>query len=208
MSYLGVSVNSNIMQIQLQLISKLVNDMSLQQITFLQFLLKDLPSCPLVSALKLALPIVFETQIKYKLDNNVLSCLEFLNYVTKHRLSQATYDFLMSKIINNIDQLQPKFIKDLLNNLYFKGYSTDKYINIINRCLKIYLDQIDFIKYTSEVEGLIHRMTYKYLTESELFYNEQFINKVVENLIVKRENFENITFIVKKLNKIVSKKIV
>lgn len=205
LSYLGVSVNSNIMQMQLQLISKMINDMSLKQITFLHFLLKDLLPCPLVDALKLALPIVFETQIKYKLDDNIFWHLDYLNYITKHGMSQKTFDFLVSKIISNVDQLHPKCIKTLLLNLYHKDYSTDNYINIINKCLNIYLDRVEYISNISEIEALLNRMILKYHTESESFYNEQYINKLVDYLIIKQENAYNILFIMKKFNRIVRK---
>lgn len=189
---------------QLQLISKMINDMSLQQITFLHFLLKDLIPCPLVKALKIALPIVFEIQVKYKLEDNIFWQVEYLGYITKHKLSQETFDFLMSKISNNCDQLQPKMVKSVLLNLYHKDYSTDKYIDLINRCLHIYMNNVEFTTNISETEGLLNRMINKYLTDSEVFYNEHFINSMVEHLIEKNNSFENICYIMKKLNRIVS----
>lgn len=203
LSYLGVSVNSNIMQILLQLMSKMINDMSLQQITFLHFLLKDLSSCPLVDALKLALPIVFETQVQYKLEDNVYWQVEFLNYIAKHRLSQETYDFVMSRILRNIDQINPKIVQSLLLCLYYKNYSTEKYIDTIDRCLQYYMNHLEDITNISDIEAILSRMIHKYLTESEIFYNERFINTIIEFIIKKEENFEDLAFILKKLNKIV-----
>lgn len=202
LSYLGVSVNSNIMQVLLQLISKMINEMSLQQITFLHFLLKELSSCPLVDALALALPIVFETQVQYKIEDNVYWQVKFLNYVAKHNLSQETFDFVMSRIINNFDQLDPKMVKSLLLCLYYKGYSTDKYIGVINKCIKIFINHIELAD-TSDIEAILTRKLHKYITESDIFYNEQFINATIEYLIEKQESFHNVSHIVKKLNKIV-----
>jgi len=191
------------MQMMLQLISKMINDMSLQQITFLHFLLKELPSCPLVDALKLALPIVFETQVQYKLEDNLYWQVESLNYIAKHRLSQETYDFVMSRIIRNIDQINPKTVQSLLLCLYYKNYSTEKYIDTINKCLQYYMNRLEYIADISDIEAILSRMINKYSTDSELYYNEQFINTVVELLIKKEESFENIAFIIKKLNRIV-----
>ncbi|XP_022174077.1 uncharacterized protein LOC111036376 [Myzus persicae] len=202
LSYLGVSVNSNIMQMLLQLISKMINDMSLQQITFLHFLLKELSSCPLVDALKLALPIVFETQVQYKLEDNLYWQVEFLNYIAKHRLSQETYDFVMSRIIRNIDQISPKIVQSLLLCLYYKHYSTEKYIDTINRCLKYYTNHLEYIADFSDVDAILSRMINKYSTDSELFYNEQFINTVMEFMMKKEESFEVLAFVLKKLNRI------
>ncbi|CAH1732231.1 unnamed protein product [Aphis gossypii] len=202
LSYLGVSVNSNIMQMLLQLISKMINDMSLQQITFLHFLLKELPSCPLVDALKLALPIVFETQVQYKLEDNLYWQVEFLNYIAKHGLSQETFDFVMTRIIRNIDQISPKIVQSLLLCLYYKNYSTEKYIDLINRCLQYYMNHLDYIADISDIDAILLRMINKYSTDSELFYSEEFINKIIEFMMKNEESFENSAFILKKLNRI------
>lgn len=191
------------MQIMLQLTSKMINDMSLHQITFLHFLLRELSSCPLVDALKLALPIVFESQVQYKLEDNVYWQIEFLSYITRQKLSQETYDFVMSKIIKNVDQIDYKIVKSLLLSLYYKDYSTDKYINIVNKCIDIYLDNLRLVVNISDIEGIISRMINKYLYESEEFYNEKFVNKVIAYLIMKGTKFEELGYIIKKLNKIV-----
>lgn len=187
----------------LQLISKMINDMNLQQITFLHFILKDLSSCPLVDALKLALPIVFETQVQYKLEDNVYQQVEFLNYITKHNLSQESFDFVMSRIINNIDQINLKNVKNLLFCLYCKNYANDKYIDIINRCLKVYTHRIELVGNITDIEAILSKMINKYLTESEHFFNEEFAFKVIAFIIKKEEKFEDGTFILKKLNRIV-----
>lgn len=201
--YLNISVNSNIMQMQLQLISKMINDMSLNQICFLQFLLKDLLPCPLVDALKIALPIIFEIQIKYKLEDNEYYLMEYLNYTTKYRLSQETFDFLISKIKNNFDKLNPEMVRSVLLNLYHIDYSTDKYINLINRCLQIYMNHLNCSTNILEVEAILTRMINKYFKDSEVFYHEQFINRIVDHLITSKHSFEDIGYILKKLNKIV-----
>lgn len=201
--YLGVSVKSNIIQMFLQLLSKMINDMSLQQIIFLHFLLKNELTCPLADALKIALPIVFETQIQNKLDNNIYQQVECLSYITKQRLSQEVFDFVMSKIIKNIDELNTTIFKRLLLLLYFKDYSTEKYIYIINKYLKLYMNRTDFVGDILYIEAVLSRMLNKYFTDSKLFYNEYFLNSVVEYLIKNQENFENIGYIIKKLNKIV-----
>lgn len=187
----------------LQLISKMINDMNLHQITFLHFILKDLPSCPLVDALKIALPIVFETQVQYKLEDNVYRQVEFLSYIIKHNLSQESFDFVMSRIINNIEQINPKNVKNLLLCLYSKNYSTEKYIDIINRCLSVYMHRIELVGNISDMEAILSKMMFKYLTDSEDFFNEQFVFKIIEYIIAKDIKFEDAAYVLKKLNKIV-----
>lgn len=183
----------------------MINNMSLQQITFLHFLLKDLSQCPLVDALNIALPIVFETQVRRQVEDKVTIYwqVEFLNYVTKHKLSQETFDFIMSKIIKNINQLNPKMIHSLLCSLYHKDYSTLKYIDTINKCLQMYTSHLDYVTDFSYIEVILIRMIVKYFTESDVFYNERFINAIVEYIIKTQNKFENIGYLMKKLNKIV-----
>lgn len=203
LSYLGVSVKSNIMQIMLQLLSKMINEMNLQQITFFQFLLKDLSHCPLVEALKLSLPIIFEIQIRYKMENSVYWQVEYLKYTTKYGLSQDNFDFIMSRIIQNINQLDSKIAKELLLCLYHKNYKTKNFINVINKCSHIFINNIEYMT-SQDIEVILSKMINKYLTESDVFYDEQFINETVEHLINKEESFESMGYILKKFNKIVN----
>ncbi|XP_050527308.1 uncharacterized protein LOC126897620 [Daktulosphaira vitifoliae] len=202
LSYLKVSVKSNIMQMMLQIISKMINELSLQQMTFLHFLLKDLVSCPLVDALKLALPIVFETQIRYKMVENLHLEIEFLNYITKHRLSQNTFDLVMSRIVKHFDQINPSLVKNLVCSLYSYGFSTEQYINIINKCLNILITHSDSYLTVNDIEAVLSKMISKTQNESSLFYNEPFSNYIVELLIKKQADFETLSYIIKKFNKI------
>jgi len=65
------------------------------------------------------------------------------------------------------------------------------------------MNRTDFIGDIHYIEAVLYRMLNKYFTDSKLFYNEYFINSVVEYLMKNQENFENIGYIMKKLNKIV-----
>lgn len=191
LSYLGVSVNSNIMQFFLQLMIKMIKEMPLQQINCLHFLLKELSSCPLVNVLTLDVPIVVKTQVQYRIEDNVYWQVRFLNYIAKHNLSQESFDFVMSRIIKNIDQLNLKIVK------------SNKLLNVIDKCIQIFINHMELIADASDIEAILTRMLYKYMKESEVFYNEQFTDALTEYLIEKQESFQNVSYIVKKLNTIV-----
>jgi len=66
--WLNVSSNSLLSQALLQMISKNVNKLTIQQLMFLTFLMKQCPSSPLVEALKLSTPVVFEATVRPSLD--------------------------------------------------------------------------------------------------------------------------------------------
>ncbi len=66
--FLEVPSDSILSQHLLQMISKNVNRLTTAEIIFLQFLLHKCASNPLVDALKLALPIIFETNVRFQLN--------------------------------------------------------------------------------------------------------------------------------------------
>lgn len=66
--FLNVSANSSLCQNLLQMISKSVNKLTIAQTVFLTFLVKQCSSSPLVDALKIATPVVFEAIIRPQLD--------------------------------------------------------------------------------------------------------------------------------------------
>lgn len=52
------------------MISKNVNKLTIQQTIFLKFLLTQCPTSPLVEALKIAVPVVFETIVRNQLEKD------------------------------------------------------------------------------------------------------------------------------------------
>lgn len=89
-----VGSNTRIVQTILQMLKGKINDLGIQQIIFLNFLLKKLDG-PLVDALKIALPIVFETQLRTQLDlDNVELMRESLHYATVVRSSPQTIMYI------------------------------------------------------------------------------------------------------------------
>ena len=63
LTYLGVHTNSEIITVLLQLIRHQINDVTLDHIVFLSFILKKLDRTPLVEALQIALPMLLQIQI-------------------------------------------------------------------------------------------------------------------------------------------------
>lgn len=82
MTYFNVPSSTVIVQMLLQMIRTSVNQLTLDEILFVSFLLKKCQKTPLVEALDIALPIVFETQVKTQLDSNNLEALvKILQYL-------------------------------------------------------------------------------------------------------------------------------
>lgn len=89
--YLGVSANSLLSQNILQMLTKYVNEFTLGQICFLSYLLRNVDSSPLSEALKMSLPIVFDTSVRARLDYENVNALEVaLTYASFNETSEES----------------------------------------------------------------------------------------------------------------------
>lgn len=68
LTYFEISTNSILCQNLLQMISKQVNRLGISQIMFLYYIIPECARSPLVDALKIAIPVVFETHVRSQLD--------------------------------------------------------------------------------------------------------------------------------------------
>lgn len=98
-SFVGIPSTSLINQVLLQLVRKNVNQLSLQQIIFLDYLIRQFKNTPLSDALLIALPIVFEVHVTYQLDReNVTQVMDCLQYVSRKNVSDSTVELLVEAL--------------------------------------------------------------------------------------------------------------
>lgn len=101
-SYIGIPANSTITQILLQLIRQNINNLTLQQIIFLEYIIKQFKSTPLSDALLIALPIVFEINLTLKMDSDNLSHLaHVLQYVSRKHISDENLNLILNSIMSH-----------------------------------------------------------------------------------------------------------
>lgn len=103
LSYIRTPTDSKIAQILLQLIRQNVNSLSLQQIIFVEYLIKQFKqTTPLSEALLIALPIVFEVNLEVKIDRDNMSHLcDVLQYVSRKHVSDSCLDMIINAIITH-----------------------------------------------------------------------------------------------------------
>jgi hypothetical protein len=63
LTFLKMPTSSRVVAAYLQMLRGLVNDLNIGEISYLSFLMKKMDSTPIVMALRLALPIVFENKV-------------------------------------------------------------------------------------------------------------------------------------------------
>ncbi|XP_054713076.1 LOW QUALITY PROTEIN: uncharacterized protein LOC129222588 [Uloborus diversus] len=105
---LDVRSNTYVMKCVLKMIGSQLNDMTLNQLTFLNYLLSKQGPNSLVDGLKLALPLVLQVQIDQQLDsddmNEVVDCLQI---ACKSRLKPATIQKIVNTILQKTSVLTP-----------------------------------------------------------------------------------------------------
>lgn len=91
LKFLNISTNSILSQTLLQIVSKTINELNINQLVFTSYLIRDAPSSPIVEALKISIPIVFNTNIRSKLNyGNVKSVTDALRFALSTRAPYKT----------------------------------------------------------------------------------------------------------------------
>lgn len=100
LTYFQVPASSILVQSLLQIIRHSINTLSLEQIIFIDFLLTRCnANTPLIEALKMALPIVFQTHVKSKLDTeNLDSLVNSLTYLSTLDSRNETLPYIMNAL--------------------------------------------------------------------------------------------------------------
>ncbi|KAK9497099.1 hypothetical protein O3M35_004476 [Rhynocoris fuscipes] len=182
LSYLGVPATSHIVQIVLQSITKEVNELSLQQIIFFDFLLKDFQSCPLVDALKIALPIVFEANLKLKLDPDSLSHLtDLLHYASRRNLTTAA-TYLIDIIMKKRSEIDFKCAKSLVRSLCDLHINDTKHRPLLHQCLDVLVENNLKCTY-QDYNTLLSKLVTKFSLKNNFYYHEEFMNSAINFII-------------------------
>jgi FAST kinase domain-containing protein 2 len=202
-SYVGVPANSTIVQVLLQLIRHGINDLSLHQIVFLDFLMRNFDRNPLVDALKIAFPLVFEAQLSLKIArDDATSLAELLQYACKKSLSDSSVNIIaecLEKLPNSIDV---KIAKSVVWSLCELQRPLLSHQTLLICCWSILTQNIEECSYT-EVDELLDRMVKKIAQKQTYFYHEAFADSCARYVVTKDCGFEEAAWILKKLTRIV-----
>lgn len=202
-SYVGVPANSTIVQVLLQLIRHGVNDLSLHQIIFLDFLMKNIDRNPLVDALKIALPLVFEAQLSLKItQDDVTSLAELLQYACKKQLSDSSVNIIVECIGKLSDSIDVKIAKTVVWSLCELQRPVLNHQALLICCWNILTQNVELCSYT-EIDELLDRMVKKIVQKQTYFYHEDFANSCARYVVAKDCGFEEGAWILRKLTRIV-----
>lgn len=118
-NYLNVPANSELSLSLLSLLRYQINDLSLQEIIYADFLLSQLtPRLEVVEAIKTALPILFEIQLPIQFDpKNTTENFKLLKYATAKKVSPETVGMIANTLPRHLGQADVEQRKDVLRTL-------------------------------------------------------------------------------------------
>lgn len=120
-----VAGQSRIIQTLLHAIKARVNDLGLQQVTFLDFLLRKIKS-PLADALLIALPVVFQTQLEAQLNVEYIKAMcDSLRYAIDRRVSAPKVKFIADSLLSNPNRWENSEICSVIWSLSKVRYLPD-----------------------------------------------------------------------------------
>ncbi|XP_047115538.1 uncharacterized protein LOC124795518 isoform X1 [Schistocerca piceifrons] len=201
-SFLGLPSSSPLIQVLLQLVRYNVNELSLQHIVFLEFILKKFDSCPLVDALNIALPIVFEIQLPIKLDReNPSHMAEMLQYAVRNSLSDSIVSLLIDRLTGTCHKMDKKTAENITWVLLDVDRPVLSIPFLLRQTLNIVSENINSLSF-DEVHALVSKVVKKYLKTSGNFYHEEFLDSCASYVIEKRCTLEKTCWILKKLTRL------
>ncbi|KAF7992797.1 hypothetical protein HCN44_005141 [Aphidius gifuensis] len=202
LNYFGIPTTTVIVQMLLQMIRQTINTLSLEQIIFLDFLLKRCHKTPLVEALTIALPFVFDTHVQTKLNmenfDSLIGALDF------SRKSPESYSDAIPKIIKALNKADPSNITPKMAvklSFIFLDLPIKKLEPIISNALNALSNSVDILQ-PNEISAIIHKLLKKQLVKNshEFFYHENLMDNCVTSIITKDMGFTVAVEVLKNLS--------
>ncbi|EFA07285.1 uncharacterized protein LOC660773 [Tribolium castaneum] len=199
-SYVGVPADSTIFQVLLQLIRHNVNHLNLQQIIFLEFLLTQTKSSPLVEALKIALPMVFEIHLPVKMDyDNAAHLADCLYFASRNALNVESIEKLVNALMGH-REFDAKTAKSVVWSICDME-PDEMFRPLMNRAIDsliVHLDELSF----NEMETTLTKLISRFGQKCTYFYNETFYDSCANYVIDKDLGFKQSIYILRKFGRI------
>ncbi|KAJ4447952.1 hypothetical protein ANN_09962, partial [Periplaneta americana] len=201
-SYIGVPGNSTIVQVLLQLVRQGVNDLSLQHIVFLEFIMKNFERSPLVDALRIALPLVFDAQLSLKIDReNVTSLATLLQYACEKPVSDNSINIIVSSLQNLASDIDVRTAANIVFAVSDFKKQSQSFQALLSHCWQVLAENMNECTYI-EMEKLLDCMVKKHKWKEVQFYHEEYADACARYVITRDCGFEEGTYVLKKLTRL------
>lgn len=203
LSFIGVPLNTVVMQTVLQMIRTQINELSLQQMIFLDFILGQFqqPS-PLSEALIIALPIIFESQLRLKTERqNLVQVTDLLKYAVKNRVGESGVNFLLD-IIMEQKNISVRTAVSLIWSLC-ELRQNEMLSPILKRIIQVVREHSTELE-ISELEMVLTKLILRYNTRHTYYFDAAFCDSLAEEVIRRDVGFRQALWIMQKFSKVVS----
>lgn len=182
--YFKVPPTSIMVQSVLHLLKKEINDLNISEIIFLHMLCSKSKHEASIKAIQIALPIVFEANIKLKLDREDMGHVaEALDFSRSYKVSEVVFDYLVTVV----SQLQFYDVRDA-----FKVARACAHISLPHplkgsvcaSALDYLMDNGFTAKYSESDAHHILDLVTRNCRRDESFYHERFFN-TMKDLVIK-----------------------
>ncbi|XP_052902323.1 FAST kinase domain-containing protein 2, mitochondrial-like [Anopheles moucheti] len=202
LTFLGVHTNSEIITVLLQLIRHQINDVTLDHIVFLSFILKKLDRTPLIEALQIALPMLLQIQIGYKLDHeNVPQLVDLLEFVSQHKVNDRSVMNVVSALTLQGTNLSPEQAINALKALSSFHVFPPQYEKLLQNVFTVLERDLDHVPFKM-LDYVLKKVLDKNFDYFPMFYCEPFLKRCAQYAIDHDVGLLNALYVLKKLNKI------
>lgn len=203
LAYFEAPVNSVIVQTVFHLIRHQINDLNLQQIIFLHFICSKFDSNPIVEALTIALPMVFESNLKHKMDQeNINHLAQLLKYATQNRVSDSCISRIMEAISCHNQSLEGRPAMQVVVSMLRMSKNDPLFVKTAQQAMTEIASSLKHYSY-DEISYLLEKLAEKCSKHRE-FYNEEFVDKCASHVIENDLGFHNAVWTLRRISKIVS----
>lgn len=205
---LNFQSDQKILQQILHHIRDQINELNLLQLVFVYLILTKLKPVPIVDALKIAIPIVFDLNI-WKLDHENLNELQKLLHIitiSRMKVSNKSMNSLLSSILLHGISLNTSEAQSILSSLKefdINSLEESDYIEkLVTNCVTVLNNNFNSSSFP-KMENILEKMIRKYkFSNWDVFYNETFFNKCAMSVIENDLGFKTAYHVQRRLNEI------
>ncbi|KAF8797122.1 hypothetical protein HNY73_001425 [Argiope bruennichi] len=184
LSFLKVRNNTYVMQSVLKMLGSHLNDMSLGQLVFLNFLLAKQKHNALVDGLRLALPLVLQVQIEQQLDSdNMTQVSECFQLACRSKLKPAVIEKIIHALLKKAKSLSPSNAVTVIFALLSLEIPVDGYKELIEYSFEVLSKNLDMID-SKSILPIIRSC------RAQGFYHSRFFFEVSKKMVSENWNLE------------------
>lgn len=206
-TYLKTPAKTEIYLTLLNLVRHNINDLKLDQITLLEFLLRKVNKEPLVNALQMALPMVFQVQLLTQMDHdNVPQLLQLLKFISINitSISRKSVMNVVTALTLHGESFHPLDAIKIVNALSEFDHFLPGYRRLLNNTVTVVGENMHEVEFR-HLEFTLQQMIDVFATlKHPEFYNDQFFAKCAEEAISRDIGFQTAIHVLQKFGQIVS----